>query len=104
LQLVQGSVQLVSLQALVLLHPTVGRHDFQRKGRRYQYVGEQRVRVKGDWSEHLVECFRSKCGGSTRFLPQDPGWRCQKANQQRGQSMLESCCFHFLLSLGGSGK
>jgi hypothetical protein len=37
--LVKRSVQLVSLQVFVLFHPTVGRYDLKRKGRRYQYVG-----------------------------------------------------------------
>jgi hypothetical protein len=67
--LVQGGVQLVSLEVLVLLHPTVRRYDFERKGRRYQYVSEQGVRVESNWSKHLIERFRPKCRGSSCLLP-----------------------------------
>jgi hypothetical protein len=89
--LVQGGVHLVSLQVLVLLHPTVGRHDLQRESGRYQYVSEQGVRVKGYRGKHLVQLFRLICRGCACLLSQDSGWRGKKQNQQRDRSMLTSC-------------
>jgi hypothetical protein len=58
--LVRGCTQLVSLEVLILLYPTVCRNDFKWKGRRHQYVGEQRIGVKGDWSKHLAQFFLSE--------------------------------------------
>ena len=72
LLLLRRSLQRVSLEILVLIHPTLRLHDFERIGRGHQDVGEQRIRIERDRCHQpikfrrLEQLLRRGGGGGVR--------------------------------------
>jgi hypothetical protein len=73
--LVDGRLQLISLERLVLGRPAIGLHDLQRIGRCHQDLGKERIGIECNRSNQLIELFRleqlllrlGRCGRGSRL-------------------------------------
>ena len=105
--LVDRRLQCIAFEILVCFKPTLGLHDVERIGRRHQHLGEQRIRIKRDRRNQLIELggFQQlgiRCGGWRRRglrhrtgRYQDDCCQCEPPNGRQNHVRLP-CCLNFL--------
>jgi len=77
----------IALEFGILFDPTRGMHDFQRIGRRHQYLRQHRVWIKGDRGHQCLDFLRLECGSLRLIL----GGRVDPTHHQQGDERHADC-------------